>query len=61
MQTLPDTTRVTADTLSFFGTIHQTSVGVCESIGLTGPVWPVVLLVAGGLIALALIRSILRF
>jgi hypothetical protein len=64
MQTLPDTTtvsRAAADTLTFFGQIHQTSATVCESIGLSGPVWPIVLLVAGGLVAFGLIRSILRF
>lgn len=61
MQTIPDTTRIAADTITLFGQIHQTSICVCESVGLTGPVWPIVLLVAGGLIALGLIRSMLRF
>jgi hypothetical protein len=61
MQTIPDTTKSVTDTLTFFGTIHQTSAGICESIGLSGPVWPVVLLVVGGLVGLSLIRAILRF
>lgn len=59
MQTLPDSTRIAQDTTSFGAQLLSAATDITTSIGLDGPVWPIVLLCLGGIIALALVRSLI--